>query len=89
VVTGTFVLPANDWTGSFTVTLSSLEAPATIGGTLAVSALISTDSGRCNGRRSNSTGTASVTGLTLLAGGQWEWDECISTHEDYSITLRR
>jgi hypothetical protein len=93
-ISGTFRIhvnsnPADDWTGSFSGTLSSPTPPAQYSGGLRLSALISTDSGRCNGARSSITGTASATQLTLSAPGLWRWDECVDDLDDTLITLQK
>lgn len=81
--------PADDWTGSFDGTLSSLTPTAAYTGSLTISALISTGSGRCNGERSTVTGTATHTRLVLSAPGLWSWRECVSTSLNTVITLNR
>ncbi len=93
-ISGTFRITttgntADEWTGSFTGTLSSLTPPAQYAGNLTVSGLISTGSGRCNGTRSNVTGTVSQTQLVLSAPGVWNWNECSSSVEDTIITLNK
>jgi hypothetical protein len=93
-ISGTFRIHVNanredDWTGSFSGTLTSLTPPAQYSGDLRVSGLISTASGRCNGARSSITGTASTTLLTLSAPGLWRWEECVDSLDDTSITLRK
>ena len=93
-ISGTFRIHVNanredDWTGSFSGTISSVTPPAQYSGGLRLSALISTDSGRCNGARSSITGTASTTQLTLSAPGLWRWEECVDSQDDTVITLRR
>ncbi len=93
-VAGTFRIafngnPADDWTGSFNGTLSSLSPTATYTGSLTISALISTGSGRCNETRSNVTGTATLTRLVLSAPGMWAWRECISSQLDTVISLNK
>lgn len=93
-ITGTFRIaftanPADDWTGSFDGTLSSLTPTATYAGGLTISGLISSGSGRCNGNRSNVIGTVSQTRLALSAPGLWNWDECSSTRQDVVLTLNK
>jgi len=93
-ISGTFRIhfsnvAANDWTGSFSGTLSSLTPTATYQGSLTVSALISSGSGRCNGTRSSVTGTATQTQLRLTAPQTWNWNECTSSVQDTVITLNR
>lgn len=93
-ITGTFRIafttnPADDWTGSFDGTLSSLSPTAVYTGSLTISSLISTGSGRCNETRSNVTGTATQTRLVLSAPGLWDWQECISSQLDTVITLNK
>jgi hypothetical protein len=81
--------PGDDWTGSFAGTLSTTASPAQYSGALTISGLISTGSGRCNGTRSNVTGTVATSQLTLSAPGLWNWVECTSTREDVTITLAK
>ena len=93
-ISGTFRIrptanSADDWTGSFSGRLSSLTPPAQYSGSLTLSALISTASGRCNGTKSSITGTASATQLTLSAPGLWVWNECVSLQDDVLITLQK
>ena len=93
-ISGTFRIHGNanredDWTGSFSGTLTSLAPPANYSGSLTLSALISTASGRCNGTKSSITGTASATRLTLSAPGLWVWRECVSSQDNILITLQR
>jgi hypothetical protein len=93
-ISGTFRIHVDatredDWTGSFIGTLTSVAPPATYSGSLTLSGLISTASGRCNGTKSSITGTASATQLTLSAPGLWVWRECISSQDNIVITLQR
>ena len=93
-ISGTFRVqwsnnPANDWTGSFSGTLSSLTPTATYTGSLTISATISTGSGRCNGTRSSVTGTDSQAQIRLSAPQRWNWNECSWSGENDVVTLNR
>ena len=87
-ISGTFTLP-NGWYGSFQGTLSGVQGNVTYQGSVTVSALISTSSGRCNGTRSNVSGSATDSGLTLPVPGDWRWNECVSSERDITVTLTK
>ena len=88
-ISGTVAMPTLGWTGSFSGTLSALQGNATYTGSLTLSALISSGSGRCNGTRSTITGSATGTQLILPAPQEWQWDECNSSVESLTITLNK
>jgi hypothetical protein len=81
--------PEFDWSGSFAGTLSRLTPTAEYSGSLTIRGLISTGNGRCNGTRSETTGSATTKQLTLSAPGLWRWTEYTSTRQDVVITLSR
>jgi len=88
-ISGTLNMPQLGWTGSFTGTLSSTQGTATYTGSLTLSALISTGSGRCNGTRSTIVGTATGATLVLPAPQEWLWNECNSSVNNLTISLSK
>jgi len=67
----------------------NVQGNVTYQGSVTVSALISTSSGRCNGTRSNVSGSATDSGLTLPVPGDWRWNECVSSERDITVTLTK